>query len=115
MPQYIRMLEDRDGAHDHIHIVTYRAGEVYPNAANNPPISQDLLDGFVASGHAVEVDAAGNPVNPPAARRQTKPTGPAATKADDAAPASEPTEPAGAESTSALETSGSGAPEAPKE
>lgn len=82
MITYIRMLEDRDGAPDHIHIETYRAGEVYSLQRHDPQISQDLLDGFVASGHAVEVDGSGNPIGTPASKRQTKPTGPAATKAD---------------------------------
>jgi hypothetical protein len=83
MAKIIRMLEDRDGAYDHIHIVTYVAGEVYSLDRRDPPISQDLLDGFVASGHAQEVDEAGNPIGTPASRRQTKPVTPPATKADD--------------------------------
>ena len=80
MIQFIRMLEDRAGAYDHINIVTYVAGEVYSLDRFDPPISQDLLDGFVASGHAIEVDADGNPVATPASKRQTKVTGPKATK-----------------------------------
>lgn len=83
MATYIRMLEDRDGAHDHINIVTYHAGEIYSLDRRDPPISQELLDGFVASGHAQEVDAQGNPIGPPASKRQTKPVTPPATKADD--------------------------------
>lgn len=82
----IRMIEDRDGAYDHINIVTYRAGEIYSREGSDLPISQDLLDGFVASGHAIEVDAQGNPVNRPG-RRQTKPTtAQIATKDDDDTP-----------------------------
>jgi len=80
MIQYIRMLEDRDGAWDHIQIARYQAGEVYSLDRFDPPISQDLLDGFVASGHAIEVDAEGNPVATPASKRQTKVTGPKAAK-----------------------------------
>lgn len=80
MAKMIRMLEDRDGAHDHIQIATYRSGEIYHLDRKDPPISQDLLDGFVASGHAQEVDEAGNPISTPASRRATKPTGPSATK-----------------------------------
>jgi hypothetical protein len=87
MAQIIRMLENREGAYDHINIVLYREGEVYSRERTDPPISQDLLDGFVASGHAIEVDAQGNPIGTPASRRQTKPTGPIATKADTAPPA----------------------------
>lgn len=83
MARIIRMLEDRDGAHDHIHIVTYLAGEIYSLDRHDPPISQDLLDGFVASGHALEVDEVGNPIATPASRRQTKPATPPAVKADD--------------------------------
>ena len=83
MVKLIRMLADRDGAHDHIHIVTYQAGEIYSLDRKEPPISQDLLDGFVASGHAQEVDEAGNAINIPASRRQTKPMAPPAIKADD--------------------------------
>ena len=82
MVKMIRMLEDRDGAYDHIHIVTYRAGEIYHLDRKEPPISQDLLDGFVASGHAQEVDEAGNAIGTPASRRQTKPIAPLATKDD---------------------------------
>ena len=83
MVKLIRMLADRDGAHDHIHIVTYQAGEIYSLDRKEPPISQDLLDGFVASGHAQEVDEAGNAINIPANRRQTKIIAPPAIKADD--------------------------------
>jgi hypothetical protein len=86
MIQFIRMTADREGAYDHYNIVTYKAGEVYSLERADPPISQDLLDGFVASGHAIEVDADGNPVAAPAADRQTKPTGPKATKAAAATP-----------------------------
>lgn len=91
MVEFIRMTADRDGAYDHFNIVTYRAGEVYHRYRTDPPISQDLLDGFVASGHAIEVDAQGNPVAIPADKRATKPTGPKATK--DATPAPVDTEP----------------------
>ena len=80
MPQFIRMTADRDGAYDHINIVTYQAGEVYHLGRTEPRISQDLLDGFVASGHAIEVDAEGNPIGTPADKRETKPTGPKALK-----------------------------------
>ncbi|MDE1904962.1 MAG: hypothetical protein KGH75_00745 [Rhodospirillales bacterium] len=91
--QYIRMLADREGAWDHIHIVTYQAGEIYSLDRTDPPISQDLLDGFVASGHAMEVDADGNPVGMPADTRQTKPSGPKATKATSVADAPAPRTP----------------------
>ncbi len=80
MAQAIRMTADRDGAPDHLTIITYQAGEIYSLDRADPPISQDLLDGFVASGHAVEVDADGNPLSIPADKRQTKPSGPKATK-----------------------------------
>ena len=80
MPQFIRMITDREGAHDHINIALYQAGEIYHRGRVDPPISQDLLDGFIASGHAIEVDEQGNPIGIPADRRATKPTGPRATK-----------------------------------
>lgn len=83
MIQFIRMLEDRDGAWDHIQIHTYQAGEVYSLEGSPLPISQDLLDGFVASGHAIEVDEQGDPVGKPADNRKTKVTGPKATKGAD--------------------------------
>lgn len=80
MINYVRMLEDRDGAWDHIQVNTYRAGEVYHLGRFDPPISQDLLDGFVASGHAIEVDENGNPTTKAGAKRLTKVVAPDATK-----------------------------------
>lgn len=107
MTQFIRMLEDRDGAYDHINIVTYEAGEVYSLGCDTP-ISQELLDGFVASGHAIEVDADGNPVGTPADKRQTKPTGPKATKGapatDDPPPQAPDPAPTTSDTTPATET-----------
>lgn len=73
------MLEDRDGAPDGITIYTYQAGEVY-SETSTPRATQEQMAGFVASGHAIEVDADGNPVATPASKRATKVTGPKATK-----------------------------------
>ncbi len=93
MAQIIRMTADREGAPDHLTIITYQAGEVYSLTRTDPPISQDLLDGFVASGHAIEVDGDGNPLSIPADKRQTKPSGPKATKDAAAAPVEPPPAP----------------------
>ena len=65
------MLEDRDGSPNHTHVHLYRAGEVY-SRETVPPASDDLMAGFVASGHALEVDAHGNPVGTPADARARK-------------------------------------------
>ena len=65
------MLEDRDGSPNHTHVYRYVAGEVY-SEDTEPRVSAELMAGFVASGHAVEVDAQGNPIGTPASKRATK-------------------------------------------
>src|SRR5579875_951694 len=88
MARNIRMLEDREGSPNHTHVFLYREGEIY-SESSIPAVSPDLVEGFIASGHAIEVDEVGNPIAKPAEKRATKPAGPLATKADVATSASE--------------------------
>ena len=70
--QAIRMLIDADGApHGHT-VYRYESGEMYRAGDTQPPMSEDLMTAFVASGRAVEVDENGNPVATPASRRARK-------------------------------------------
>ena len=93
----IRMLVDADGApHGHT-VYTYTAGEVYaPDTL--PPATEWLMNAFVTSGRAVEVDASGNPVATPASRRARKavasdtPTDSAEASSDAPAPSSDATQ-----------------------
>lgn len=93
----IRMLVDADGApHGHT-VYPYTAGEVY-TPESQPPATEWLMSAFVVSGRAVEVDAAGNPVATPAAKRARKAvasdvTEDAAEASSDAPAPSEPAEP----------------------
>lgn len=67
----IRMLHDRDGSPNGHTVHTYQAGEIY-SKESDPPASDYLMEGFVASGHALEVDAHGNPKGTPAEARAKK-------------------------------------------
>jgi hypothetical protein len=79
MPRIVRMLEDAKGAPAGHTVFDYKAGEVY-GAESEPAMSDPLAEVFVKYDLAVEVDEDGNPIAPPAAKRQTKPAGPPETK-----------------------------------
>jgi hypothetical protein len=67
----IRMLEDRAGSPNGHTVYTYKAGEIYTRESD-PPVSDALMHGFIATGHALEVDAHGNPIGTPAEARAKK-------------------------------------------
>lgn len=67
----IRMLVTADGSpHGHT-VYTYEEGEVY-SPDSTPPATGYLMEAFVSSKRAIEVDADGNPVAIPAAKRAKK-------------------------------------------
>ena len=67
----IRMLEDRLGSPNGYKVYLYRGGEEY-SGEGVAPVSAELAKSFVDGGFAVELDDAGNPKAPPAAKRSTK-------------------------------------------
>lgn len=67
----IRMLEDAEGSVNGHTVHLYKSGEVY-SSETTPPVNDHLMQSFVVSGRAVEVDAQGNPVGTPADRRAYK-------------------------------------------
>jgi hypothetical protein len=79
MPRIVRMLETAPGAPAGHTVFDYVEGEVY-GPESEPAMSDQLAEVLTKYGLAVEVDEDGNPIAPPAAKRQTKPAGPAETK-----------------------------------
>lgn len=67
----VRMLKTHRAAPAYSDVYTYTEGEVY-GESSSPPLTDALMQSFVAQGIAVEVDAEGNPTNPPASKRSTK-------------------------------------------